>query len=76
MQKRHNALYLNCLYSDPEVERSFRDRWAADGRRLDMGKSCLRFIRAADLDLALVAEAVTRYDADGYVELYERARAG
>lgn len=38
-----------------------------------MGKSCLRYKRTADLDL--VAEAVVRHDVDGFVELYERARA-
>lgn len=75
MQKRHNALYLMCLYADPAVEEDFRTRWAAGGRRLDMGKSCLRYRKAADLDLELVAEAVGRHDVDGFIELYERARA-
>ena len=60
MQKRHNALYLMCLYADPETEQDFRARWAAGWRRLDMVRSCLRYRRAADLDLDLVAEAVVR----------------
>ncbi|WP_380167037.1 DUF1801 domain-containing protein [Jannaschia sp. R86511] len=75
MQKRHNALYLMCLYADTEAEADFRARWAAGGRRLDMGRSCLRYRRAADLDLDLVGEAVGRFDAGEFVELYERARA-
>lgn len=76
MQKRHNALYLMCLYADPESERDFRARWTAGGRRLDMGRSCLRYRRARDLDTDLVAEAVARYDAEEFVALYERFRAG
>lgn len=76
MQKRHNALYLMGLYADPEVEEDFRSRWAATGRRLDMGRSCLRYRTAADLDLGLVAEAVGRFDADEFVALYERSRTG
>lgn len=75
MQKRHNALYLMCLYADPEVEADFRRRWEAGGRRLDMGRSCLRYRRAADLDMDLVAEAVARFDADEFLGVYERARA-
>lgn len=75
MQKRHNALYLTCLYSDPALEQDFRTRWEAGGRRLDMGRSCLRYRRAADLDLGLVAEAVGRFDAAQFIELYERSRA-
>ena len=75
MQKRHNALYLMCLYADPDSERDFRARWTAGGRRLDMGRSCLRYRTAADLDMDLVAEAVARFDADEFVALYERARA-
>lgn len=75
MQKRHNALYLLCGYTDPDAERDFRERWAAGGRRLDMGTSCLRYRRAADLDMALVAEVVARFDAAGFVALYEHERA-
>lgn len=76
MQKRHNAVYLMCLYADPDSERDFRERWTADGRRLDMGRSCLRYRTAADLDLELLGEAVARYDAEEFIELYERSRAG
>lgn len=75
MQKRHNALYLMCLYADPETERDFRARWTAGGRRLDMGRSCLRYRRASDLDLDLVAEAVGRFGVDDFVALYEQSRA-
>jgi len=75
MQKRHNALYLMCLYADAATEKDFRTRWTAGGRRLDMGKSCLRHHRAAELDVDLVAQAVARFDADEFIELYERSRA-
>lgn len=73
-QKRHDALYLSCLYADPDAEREFRERWTAGGRRLDMGRSCLRYRRVEDLDLPLVAEVVGRHDADSFITLFERAR--
>ncbi|MGJ7440058.1 DUF1801 domain-containing protein [Aquipuribacter sp. MA13-6] len=75
MQKRHNALYLMSLYADPDSERDFRARWTAGGRRLDMGRSCLRYRKAADLDLDLLAETVGRFGVDDFVALYERSRA-
>lgn len=75
MQKRHNALYLMCLYADPDTEQDFRQRWSAGGRKLDMGKSCLRYRRAADLDMDLLAEAIARFDADEFIGLYEQSRA-
>jgi len=75
MQKRHNALYLMCLYADAATERDFRTRWTAGGRRLNMGKSCLRYRRAAELDIDLVAEAAARFDAEEFIELYECSRA-
>ncbi len=57
-QKRHYSVYLMGLYSDSEQDKDFRARWQASGRKLDMGKSCLRFKQPADLDLDLLAEVV------------------
>jgi hypothetical protein len=73
-QKRHYALYLMGLYSDSDEAASFRERWEASGRRLDMGKSCLRFRRLEDLHLDLLAEVVAGTSVPDYVERYERAR--
>jgi uncharacterized protein YdhG (YjbR/CyaY superfamily) len=73
-QKRHFSLYLMGLYSSVEEELEFRERWTATGRRLDMGKACLRFRRLEDLDLDLVAEAIASTSVEDYLELYARAR--
>jgi Domain of unknown function (DU1801) len=74
-QKRHYSLYLMGLYSDTELAATFRQRWEASGRKLDMGKSCLRFKSLVDLDLGLVAEAVAGLGVDDFIALYERVRA-
>jgi hypothetical protein len=73
-QKRYYAVYLMGLYSDSEEAASFRQRWEAGGRRLDMGKSCLRFRRMEDLDLDLLTEVVAGTSVPEYLERYERAR--
>jgi hypothetical protein len=74
-QKRHCSLYLMGLAASTERELSFRQRWTAQGRELDMGKACLRFRRVEDLDLDLVTEAVASAGVEDYLELYATARA-
>lgn len=73
-QKRHCALYLMNVHGDPALERWFRAAWAKSGKKLDMGKSCLRFSSAEDLALDVVGEAIARTPVDAYVERYEAAR--
>jgi hypothetical protein len=45
-QKNSYSLYLNCAYASPDRTERFRKAWAASGKKLDMGKSCIRFKRA------------------------------
>jgi hypothetical protein len=73
-QKSHLALYLMNVYGDPALEKWFRAAWAKSGKKLDMGKSCLRFARADDLALDVIGEAVSRTSVDAYVERYEASR--
>lgn len=73
-QKRHLALYLMGVYSDPEAEQKLRQRWAATGRKLNMGKCCLRFQRLADLDLDIIAELVAATPVESFISHYETAR--
>ena len=74
-QERHMSLYLMGVYADPEVEAWFHERVAADGKELDMGKSCVRFRAVDDLALDVIGEAVARFSVDEFIELYERAGA-
>lgn len=55
-QKNYNALYLNCVYASPQRSDRLRAAFAAAGKKLDMGKSCIRFRKADDL----VLEAISR----------------
>ena len=73
-QKNYVSLYLMNVYGDQETERWFLDRYKASGKRLDMGKSCVRFKTIDDLPLDLVGEAVARTPVDEYIALYETAR--
>ena len=73
-QKNYMALYLNNVYADPKTEAWFRERYAASGKRLDMGKSCVRFRRLQDLPLDVIGETIARTDLDRYLAHYQAAR--
>ena len=68
------ALYLNCTYADADADERFRARWAESGKKLDMGKSCVRFRRLDDVALDAVAEAIAATTVEGYIAAYERSR--
>ena len=74
-QKNHNALYLNCIYPSEERTERLRQRFAASGRKLDMGKSCLRFRRADDLDLDAVGDSLGAVAPDEFVAETNAAHA-
>ena len=73
-QKNHLSLYLNNVYGDRDMEAWFRARWAQTGKRLDMGKSCVRFRRLDDLPLEVIGETIARSDLDDFINRYEAAR--
>jgi hypothetical protein len=77
-QKNHMALYLMCIYGDPEHEAWFRKAWTATGKRLDMGKSCVRFKKLDDVPLKVIGQAIKRVPVKKYLAWYEAAtgRAG
>lgn len=73
-QKNHCALYLFCIYGDKKTHDWFVKEFKASGKKLDMGKSCIRFKKLADLPLDLVGQAVARVPVDALIAFYERAR--
>ena len=75
-QKNHMALYLFCVYCDPDTVEWLKTAWKATGKRLDMGKSCLRFKKLEDVPLDVVAEVVRRMTVEHFVEAYEAGLAG
>jgi hypothetical protein len=83
-QKNHMSLYMMGVYcgcsDEPGAETGdakwFREAWARTGKKLDMGKSCLRFKKIEDLALDVVAEAIRRVPCATYVARYTEALAG
>ena len=73
-QKNYMSLYLMNVYSDEAVERWFVDRYKDSGKRLDMGKACVRFKSLQDLPIDLVVEAIALTPVDRFIERYEMSR--
>lgn len=71
-QKGHMSVYLMSLYGPDSDEAWFRDAWAATGKRLDMGKCCVRFKRIEDVPLDIIGEAIRRMPVERWIEKYER----
>lgn len=74
-QKRHNSLYLNCVYASKDRAERLKAAFAAAGKKLDMGKSCIRFNRADDLALDVIGEEIASTTPEEFVRIYEEARA-
>jgi hypothetical protein len=81
-QKNYMSLYLMCVYggcgedsSGDQHARWFREAWAKTGKKLDMGKACIRFKKLDDLPLDVIGEAIRRVPAAKYIEFCDAAQA-
>jgi len=70
-QKNYMSVYLGCVYGHPGRERWFREAWAQTGKKLDMGKSCLRFRKLDDLALDVLGEAIRKVPTRAFIQEYE-----
>ena len=69
-QKNHMAIYLML---DEEFEQWFREAWTSAGKKLDRGKSCVRFRKIEDVPLKVVGQAVKRIPVKKLIATYESA---
>jgi uncharacterized protein YdhG (YjbR/CyaY superfamily) len=73
-QKNHYALYLNCIQASEERTQRLSAAFAAAGKKLDMGKSCIRFKRAEDLAEDALAKAIASVPLESFIAEYEASR--
>jgi hypothetical protein len=78
-QKGAISLYLCSLYSDcdggkgSEYTEWFKKAWTGAGKKLDMGKCCIRFKKIDDVPLDVVGEAFKRVPAKAFIAMTEAA---
>lgn len=74
-QKNYNSLYLNCVYASKERAERLQAAFAKAGRKLDMGKSCIRFKCADELPLDVIRDEIASTPPEEFIRIYEQARA-
>jgi hypothetical protein len=74
-QKRHLALYLTNVAFVQGGEEAFKAKYLETGKKLDMGRSCLRFRAADDLATDVIAESINSMPLDEFVRQYEASRS-
>ena len=57
--------------TDPTLQAWFVDAWKASGKKLDMGKSCVRIKSLDAVPLDVVTELVRRVPTDAFLSRYE-----
>lgn len=71
-QKNNISLYHMGLYSDAEMLKWFQDEWAkASKRKLDMGKSCIRFKKPDEIPFELVGRLAAKMSPADWIARYE-----
>jgi len=70
-QKHHVAVYLMGVFADDAQREWFVDAWADTGKKLDMGKSCVRFKNLDDVALEVLGTAVARVTPEDLIAAYE-----
>ena len=73
-QKNHMAVYLSGVYADDAARDEFLSRYRETGKRLDIGKSCVRFKKIDDLPVELIGDTIASLSVDDFVHTYEAAR--
>ncbi|HTI71355.1 MAG TPA: DUF1801 domain-containing protein [Candidatus Limnocylindria bacterium] len=70
-QKNHLSLYLMTVYGDPAIAKWFTEAWNATGRKLDMGKACVRFKKLEDVPLEIIGQVIARVSVKDYIARVE-----
>ncbi len=71
-QKNYMAVYLMSVYGDTGIAKWFTEEWKKTGKKLNMGKSCIRFKKLEDVSLGLIGEVIGKVSVEKYIEHYEK----
>jgi hypothetical protein len=77
-QKQYMSVYLTGLYTfgdrvEGKLLKWFTDAWKKSGKKLDMGKACIRFKTLDDLPLEVIGEAIRRVPVQECIDQYVEA---
>jgi hypothetical protein len=71
-QKNHIAVYHSGIYADNKLMKWFVDAYSKiSDRKLDMGKSCIRFKNPENIPYELIGELAGQMTAEEWIKIYE-----
>ena len=73
-QKNHYAVYLMGVYQLPDQEAKLREGFKKAGKKLDMGKSCVRFRKLENFPLDVIGELIASISPEEMIASYEKSR--
>jgi hypothetical protein len=73
-EKSYLSLHLMPVYGSPALAKQLADGFSAAGKKLNMGKACIRFKTADDLALDVIGEIVAKIPLERWVEIAQAAR--
>jgi len=73
-QKNHFALYLIGLYEDPAAAKHFKAEVEKTGKKLDIGKSCIRFKKLEELPLDVIGKTIASMPPEKFIKQHEKSR--
>ncbi|MSR30530.1 MAG: DUF1801 domain-containing protein [Gemmataceae bacterium] len=75
-QKNYFALHCMCVYMSPVKLAWLKEEFKKAGKKLDMGKACLRFKKLEDIPLMVVGELAAMVPMKDYVASYKEIMKG
>ncbi len=73
-QKNYNSFYLMSAYDGSNGAKLLAAAFKRAGKRLDMGKCCVRFKKLDDLELTSVAKLIAMSTPKDYLAYYKRTK--
>jgi hypothetical protein len=74
IQKNYYTVHMMAAYGDSKSLARIQNGFKKAGKKLDMGKACIRFKKIEDLPLDVIGESVASIPAEGYIKRYEASR--
>lgn len=73
-QKNHYSLYLTPVYQSEALKRWLLKQFEEENKKIDMGKSCLRFKKIDDLPIKAVGQLIKRITVQKFIDIYEESK--
>lgn len=71
-QKNHIAVYHMAVYQGVLHDWFVKEWGKASDKKLDMGKSCIRFKKPGDVPIGLIGQLASKLTPKQWIEIYER----